>query len=348
MRDSIFFAAVRSFFVALSVIIGLSLGLLLIGVLIGALSTTTEGTPDINYTYTPEIVPNADNVRKAESGSAPVILKINIDGIIGTELLNMNTIRQQLIESRERAFKDGLVKGLILYINSPGGTVTDADGIYRALKNYKELYKVPVYAYVDGLCASGGMYVAASADKIFASDSSLVGSIGVLSPSFMNFTGFINELGIKALTLTAGKGKDEMNPLRPWSPGEQDALQDIINEYYNMFVNIIVTNRKEMNKDKLVEDYGAHVFLAKTAKDYGYIDETGHNFESTLKALLNHLGIEDNYYQVVQFENKTWLSELISGNFDLLKGQIKHKVVLSPDMDPELMNKFLYLYRLPN
>lgn len=348
MRDSIFFAAVRSFFVALAVIIGLSLGLMLILVLAGALTTSAEGTPDINYTFTPEIVPNAEYVRKVESGSAPVILKINIDGIIGTELLNMKTIRRQLIESRERAFKDGLVKGIILYIDSPGGTVTDADGIYHAIKTYKELYKVPVYAYVDGLCASGGMYVAAAADKIFASDASLIGSVGVLSPSFMNFTGLIDKIGVQALTLTAGKGKDEMNPLRPWKPGEQDALQAIINEYYNMFVDIIVLNRKEVNKEKLVKDYGAHIFLAKTAKEFGYIDEIGHNFESTLKELLKHLSIEDNYYQVVQFESKTWLSELINGKFDLLKGQIKHKIVLSPDMDSDLSNKFLYLYRLPN
>lgn len=65
----------------------------------------------------------------------------------------------------------------LVYINTPGGTVVDADGIYRALLEYKTKYDVPIYAYIDGLCASGGMYVALAADKIFASDVSLIGSV---------------------------------------------------------------------------------------------------------------------------------------------------------------------------
>src|SRR5690606_9333623 len=134
----------------------------------------------------------------------------------GTESFNMNTFRAQLMESREGIFEKSPVVALLLHIQSPGGTVIDADGIYRAIKAYKAQHNIPVYAYVDGLCASGGMYIAAAADKIFASDVSLIGSVGVISPPTFNFTKTMEKLGIEALTLSAGIGKDDLNPFRPW------------------------------------------------------------------------------------------------------------------------------------
>ncbi|MFI5264393.1 MAG: S49 family peptidase, partial [Candidatus Kapaibacterium sp.] len=92
------------------------------------------------------------------------------------------------VESQEGDFKNNRVKGILLYMDTPGGYSTDSDTIYRLLMEYKKQYKVPIYAYVDGLCASGGMYIAITADKIMASDTSLIGSIGVIAPTFMNFT----------------------------------------------------------------------------------------------------------------------------------------------------------------
>ena len=95
-------------------------------------------------------------------------------------------MRKMLTESREGTFKDDRVKAILLDINSPGEHGHYANGMYRALKEYKQKYKVPIIAYVDGLCASGGMYVAAAADEVYASDVSLIGSIGVITPSFFN------------------------------------------------------------------------------------------------------------------------------------------------------------------
>ena len=102
--------------------------------------------------------------------------------------------------------------------------MVDADGIYRAIKHYKEQYQVPVIAYVDGLCASGGMYIACAADKIYATDVSLVGSVGVLFPSFMNFSKLLDTVGVQSLTISSCKGKDDMNPLRPWKEGGKDVF----------------------------------------------------------------------------------------------------------------------------
>lgn len=345
MRESIFYASLRTFFLALFGIVGIAVGLLILILLIGSVSVTPEAEPEINYKYSASIQPNAAGVRKSLSSSAPVILKMNIHGVIGMETLNQHGIEQQLIESRERAFKDDRVKAILLHIDSPGGTVSDADGIYRAIKAYKEQYKVPVYAYVDGLCASGGMYVACAADKIYSSDVSLIGSVGVITPPFLNFSQLIDKVGVQSLTLSEGKGKDNMNPLRPWRKGEDDNLKEAIAYYYGSFVDIVTTNRPNLSKSKLVDVYGANVYPAQLAKEYGYVDETGTPYRDVLKLLAKQIGIEDDYYQVVELKTTTWLSELFSSKMDLLKGHVKHEIVLIPEWDPKLMNQFLYLYR---
>jgi protease IV len=343
MRDSILFSSIRSFCVAFFSVIGILVAFTLMILLIALIS---EETPmDVQSNFTAEIAPNAQNIRKALSKDAPVILKVNVEGVIGLDSLTTQTFRQQLIESREGTFKDNRVKAVLVYMNSPGGTVTDADGIYRALKSYKEQYKVPVYVYVDGLCASGGMYIAAAADKVYASDVSIIGSIGVLSPSFFNVTKLMDKVGVDALTLTAGKGKDELNPFRPWKAGEQDNMQHLIDYYYDYFVHIMTSNRPEINKEKLVADYGAKIFPASQALEYGYIDGSGYSLNDTLKLLAKQVGIEDDYYQVYQLEKKTWYSTLFSASSALTHGKIKHQIELAPEFNPELMNQFLYLYK---
>jgi len=322
---------------------GLVLGIIPAMLLIGAIAGTSSA--EAETIYTAEIVPNADGSRKTLSKESPVILKLNIIGPIGVEGLTMHSVRTQLTESREGAFKDNRVKAILLHIESPGGTVVDADGIYRALKSYKEQYKVPVYAYVDGMCASGGMYIAAAADKIYASDISLVGSIGVISPPFFNVANILTKYGVSSLTLSAGKGKDEMNPFREWKPDEQETYQGILDYYYNHFIHVMTSNRTELDKTKLINDFGAKVFPAEIAKEHGYIDGSGYSLDATIKLLAHTIGIEDNYYQVVQLEKKIWYNELFGSNFKVFNGTVKHQIDLTPDLDAKLMNQFLYLYR---
>lgn len=342
MRESIFTSAIRSFFIAFFAIIGICLGFIPVAVILGAFSGST--TAETETVYTPEILPNANNVRKTLGHDAPVILQINVDGLIGLNQLDTDSIRTQLLESRENELQNR-VKGILLHINTPGGTVVDSDGIYRALKAYKETYKTPIYAYVDGMCASGGMYVAAAADKVYASEVSLVGSVGVVSPSFFNVANVMDRIGVSALTLTAGKGKDSLNPFRPWKPDEQNMYQDIINYYYEQFLGIVTANRPQLNKEKLVQDYGAHVFPASQAKEFGYIDGSSVSYNQTLQELVNALGIKDDSYQVIQLAKKTWFTELFGNRSSaLFTGQVTHKIELCPELDPKLTNQFLYLY----
>ncbi|MBA3956895.1 MAG: S49 family peptidase [Parachlamydiaceae bacterium] len=343
MRDSIFLSAIRSMMVTLFAVIGFCLGLIVIGLLTGLWSGKTALEPE--RIYSQEVVANANGERKAFSSTAPVILRLNIDGAIGLEDLSADSFRRQLMESREGELKDSTIKAILLHINSPGGIAVDADSMYRALKNYKEQYKVPVYAYVDGLCASGGMYIAVAADKIYASEVSLIGSVGVLMPSFLNFTQLMDKIGVQSLTVSAGKDKDELNPLRPWAPGEGDNMKEIVDDFYKVFVDVVVSNRPQIDREKLIKDYGAKIFSATTAKEYGFVDVAGIGYNDALREIVKQVGIEDENYQVVELQHKTWYSELFSKNNTLLHGKIVHEVKLPLEMDTRFNGQFLYMYR---
>jgi protease IV len=344
MRDSILYSAIRALFVAFCVVIGLCLGFIFISVLLGSLiGTTTESR--LTTVNTEEILPNAKGQRESLSNDAPVILQIDINGVIGMNDLDAPSIRQLLVESREGNLKDDRVKGVLLHINTPGGTANDADGIFRALLDYKKKYQVPIYAYVDGLCASGGIYVALAADKIYATNTSLIGSVGVIAPTFINVTKMLDKIGVEALTISAGKDKDSLNPLRPWQPGEGENYRQIIQFYYDEFVNLVTTYRPEISREMLIQDLGARVFPAPEARQFGFIDMTGASLADTLKHLLEKAGITTDHYQVVRLQSKGWWKSLFSNQFRLLKtGRIEHCLSFSPEIDLMLRNQYLYLY----
>lgn len=342
MKDSIIQSALRAFLIALFTVIGGCLAILLIifGMSAFNTSTSTEPTKDFNI----EVLANAEGKREAFSNQ-PVILKININGIVGLDKLDQHHISQMLIQSREGILKNNLVKGILLHIQTPGGTVTDADGIYRTLKAYKHQYNVPIYAFVDGMCASGGMYIAAAADRVLATDTSIIGSIGVIAPSVLNISQLLEKLGIQSLTLYAGKGKDGLNPLRPWHAGEENNYRELIDYYYNEFVNIMTANRPQLDKTKLIQEYGAKIFPAQQAKELGYIDESGVTLNEAISQLARQMSIEGPNYRVVQMQKETWISEIFKTQLKALNGSIKHELQISPAYDPRLLGQFQYMFR---
>ncbi len=347
MQQSIFQSAIRSFFTALFAIIGIGVGIIPIILIFALLISQSDENLEVKNFFTPTVVPNAQDKRKVLSKSAPVILKINISGVIGTDRLNQHTVREELIESREGDLKDNRVKAVLVHIDSPGGTVNDANGIYQAILEYKKQHKVPVYAYVDGMCASGGMYVAAACDKILASDVSIIGSVGVISSPYFNLIGLMEKLGVEAKTLFAGKGKDSLNPFRTWKPGEDDNIKSVIDYFYNHFVNVVTTSRPDVSKTTLINDLGANVYAADKAVELGLIDESGSSLGDALTKLAKNIGIEDDYYQVVKMERKFSLGDLFKGESPMMSGVVRHKLELPQELEPRVMNQFLYLY-VPN
>ena len=339
-RESIFVSAIRSFCNVFAGFIGVLVGIIIIAIVIGVLSK-----PQLVSDKTEVIIAaDAEGNRKLLPHSTPVILRLNIHGSIGSKDLNSKTIQSQLLDSREGMLEGGRVKAILLHINSPGGTALDAHDIYQSLIDYKAKYKVPIYAYVNGLCASGGMMIACSADKILSGPIGIIGSVGViLGPNF-NVAGLMERYGVKQLTLTEGKDKDMLSPYREWQPGEDASLRSITAYDYERFVNLVTKARPRLSRDKLVNEYGAQVYDPITAEEYGYIDDGNSSYSEALTALVNGADIEGDY-QVVELKVvHPVLSDLIEGKSPILTGKIKHELSLPGDIRSEFLNRSLYLY----
>ncbi len=327
MPDTIFHAAIKSFFVTIFAMFGIALGLIPIILAIGSLSSL-EDTLEVKTHYTPIAMANADGSTKVLDKTSPVMLKVNINGFIGTEQLSTQSVMNELIESQQGILKNERVKGILLCINSPGGTVTDSNGIYHLIKAYKQKYKVPVYAHVDGLCASGGMYIACSADKIYATDVSVIGSVGVMLSTAFNLSELMNKVGVESKTITAGKGKDELNPFRPWKEGEDAPMKTLTDAMYVQFINVVTSSRPHMNKEKLINEYGASIFTTDKALEIGFIDGISNSLDDTMRLLAKEMKVEENKYQVVQMEGKFWFTNFLTSKSPLLSGVIKHEFQL--------------------
>ncbi len=258
--------------------------------------------------------------------------------------LDSQSVENVLLDSRLSTFKDNRVKGILLHMNTPGGTVVDSDNIYRMLKQYKERYKVPVFAYVDGLCASGGMYIISAADQVYSGPAGIIGSVGVIIGPFFNIYETLSKVGVISKTITEGLDKDMMSPFRAWKPDEDSSLKAVTAYFYHHFVDIVTAARPRLDKSKLVREYGAKVFDPVTAQALGYIDVANASRDETLLALLAAAQVDPKKtYQVVCLEAKSeWLSSFMNGQSPLFTGKIIHSIDTGA---PQIRDQIAYLYQ---
>ena len=171
---------------------------------------------------------------------------IDINGEIGAEA---EVTADNTISSLQSAFEDKHTKGIILRINSPGGSPVQAgiinDEITRLRKKYPE---TPVYAVVEDICASGGYYIAVAADKIYVDKASIVGSIGVLMDGF-GFTGSMQKLGVERRLMTAGSNKAFMDPFSPVNPAHKAHAQALLDEIHQQFIKVVRDGRGKRLKE---------------------------------------------------------------------------------------------------
>lgn len=154
-----------------------------------------------------------------------------------------DTDADRVIGGLRGAFKDKGTQGVILLINSPGGSPVQAGYINDEIRRLRAKYPhIPLYAVVEDICASGGYYVAAAADKIFVDKASIVGSIGVLMDSF-GFTGTMEKLGIERRLLTAGENKGFLDPFSPVNAGQKEYAQRMLNEIHQQFISVVRQGR---------------------------------------------------------------------------------------------------------
>lgn len=153
------------------------------------------------------------------------------------------------MSSLHDAYDDKDTKGIILRINSPGGSPVQAGIINDEIKRQKKLHpKIPVYAVVEDICASGGYYIAAATDKIYVNKASIVGSIGVLMDGY-GFTEVMKKVGVERRLLTAGENKAMLDPFSPVNPKHQALAQAMINEIHEQFKTVVRQGRGNRLKE---------------------------------------------------------------------------------------------------
>lgn len=183
---------------------------------------------------------------------------------------------------------DGNNQGILLYVDSPGGTVYESEELYLKLKEYKEQTGRPVWDYMAHYAASGGYLISMAADKIYANPNTTTGSIGVIMSGF-DMTGLYEKLGIRYVSITSGDFKDSSK-----MTDEQIAVyQEQVDEYYNKFVGIVAEGRGMAEEDvKTLAD--GRVYTANQALENGLVDEIS-LYEDMTAAMSSELGAYEFY-----------------------------------------------------
>jgi protease-4 len=149
----------------------------------------------------------------------------------------------------QSAFKDKNTQGVILRINSPGGSPVQAGIIYDEIRRLRDKYpSIPMYAVVEDVCASGGYYIASSADRIYVDKASLIGSIGVLMDQF-GFVDTMEKLGVERRVLTAGENKAFLDPFAPLQPAHVEHAKGLLGEIHAQFIDVVKKGRGKRLKE---------------------------------------------------------------------------------------------------
>lgn len=196
---------------------------------------------------------------------------VDLSGIIAE---GADASADQIVSGLRAAFEDEHTAGVILRINSPGGSPVQAGYINSEIRRLREAHpQTPLYAVVVDVCASGGYYVAAAADRIYADKASIVGSIGVRMDGF-GFVEAIERLGIERRLMTAGRHKALLDPFLPEDPVARDHLQAMLDQIHRQFIEAVKAGRG----DRLIDDeriFSGLVWTGEEALRLGLVDGLG-------------------------------------------------------------------------
>lgn len=228
----------------------------------------------------PSVQPLVEKV--VDGKGADKVLLVDISGMISDDdarnMLGIETspnLTARIKEELTLASSDDRVKAVVLRINTPGGSVTTCDIISHEIKEFKKKRKVPVVAELMDVAASGGYYIAASANRIIAHPTTVTGSIGVIAYN-INASGLMEKIGVTDQTVKSGPRKDIGSPLRPMTEEERKILLSVINGMYERFLDVILEGRKDLNREDLTRIADGRVYSAPQALDLKLIDSIGY------------------------------------------------------------------------
>ncbi|MBB3179441.1 protease-4 [Variovorax sp. Sphag1AA] len=179
-----------------------------------------------------------------------------------------------VVAAMKTAFEDEGAKGVILLINSPGGSPVQAGIINDEIKRMRAKYNKPIYAVVEETCASAAYYIAAATDKIFVDKASIVGSIGVLMDGF-GFTGIMEKVGVERRLLTAGENKGFLDPFSPMSDAQRAHAQQMLDQIHTQFIDVVKTGRGDRLKVNSPGLFSGLFWSGQQAIELGLADQLG-------------------------------------------------------------------------
>lgn len=205
----------------------------------------------------------------ARSGKHTALVQLN--GVIDAE---GSASAEVVSAGLKEAFEDKNTEGVVMRINSPGGSPVQSDSINAEMRRLRGKYPaVPLYVVVDDICASGGYYVAVAADKIFVSKGSLVGSIGVLMDGF-GFTGAMEKLGVERRLLTAGANKGFLDPFSPLNAQQRAHAERMLGEIHQQFIEAVRSGRGERLKET-PDTFSGLIWTGERSVEMGLADAIG-------------------------------------------------------------------------
>ncbi|GAM13603.1 signal peptide peptidase SppA [Mesobacillus selenatarsenatis] len=261
--------------------LGIAVGLFIASTVINLLSTVAFSDAENAFTdifavteemFAEEIIEEGDMLSK--------IAVLSINGVIQdtgdaesffeSPLYNHRAFMEQL----DYVMEADDVKAIILQVNSPGGGVVESAQIHDKIKEIQKETKKPIYVSMGSMAASGGYYVSAPADKIFASPETLTGSLGVIMQG-VNYAGLAEKYGVEFTTIKSGPYKDIMSPSRPMTEDEREILQSMIDNSYEGFVKVISEGRG-MSVERVKEIADGRIYDGRQAKQLKLIDGFGY------------------------------------------------------------------------
>ncbi len=257
--------------------LGLAFALFFLSIGISALTTTATGQWTGFFAIDEEEV-WAEKIVEKGNGKGKIVV-LNVNGVIQErydapsifETVTYN--HRNFLSMLRHASEDHLVDGIIIRVNSPGGGVVESAEIHDLIVEIQDEFRKPVYVSMASLAASGGYYIAAPADKIFANEATITGSLGVIMQS-INISELAETYGIRTETIKSGVHKDIMSPMREMTEDERRILQSIIDDSYESFVEVIA-NGREMERGKVRELADGRIYSGKQAFELGLVDELG-------------------------------------------------------------------------
>tara|TARA_B100000575_G_C23076792_1_gene620256 strand:+ start:477 stop:1292 length:816 start_codon:yes stop_codon:yes gene_type:complete len=242
-------------------------------------------------------------------------------GITGSSL-SINNLDKLI----EKLFSDKKSPAVALIINSPGGSPTQSSLIAKKIIDLSKEKKKPVIAFIEDVAASGGYWLACSADEIYIDQNSVLGSIGVISPGF-GFVDLLKKVGIERRVYTSGKSKSFLDPFKDEKKEDIDRLRDIQEQIHDNFINYVKSRRNtKLNKDKLDDIFSGLFWVGNKAIDLGLADGIG----SIYQVLQNKFGKKVKIKMINQ--KKSFLQRRLSSsilNSEEILNKIEEKVMLS-------------------